>query len=130
MKSPACSPQAVRRSAFALLLVALVIVQTLGLMHRIVHLHGRSQSSDAPAAGVVGVVADTNESWVKALFGGHDGERDCAQYDQLSHGDLAWVGGAATTSVAPDLPVVAHHLGWHLAAQAAGFLARGPPALA
>lgn len=125
MNFPARS-HAVRRSAFALLLVALVVVQTLGLMHRIVHLHGRSQSSDAPAVSVVG---DIGESWVKALFDGHDSELDCAQYDQLSHGDLAWGSVATTTSPAPDLPVVVHHLGWHLAAQAAGFLARGPPAL-
>ncbi len=119
----------VRRSAFALLLVALVVVQTLGLMHRIVHLHGRSQPLDAPVVNVVSVVGDTGESWVKALFEGHDSERDCAQYDQLSHGDLAWGSAATTASATPELPVVAHHPGWHLAAQAAGFLARGPPAL-
>ncbi len=129
MSSLAAS-HAVRRSAFALLLVALVVVQTLGLMHRIVHLHGRSQSSDAPVVGVINVAGDTGQSsWVKALFEGHDSERDCAQYDQLSHGDLASGNVATTTSVAPELPVVAQHPGWHLAAQAAGFLARGPPAL-
>ena len=124
--SPLAFSHAIRRSAFALLLVALVIAQTLGLMHRIVHLHGRSQPSDAPAVSVVG---DTGESWAKALFDGHDNERDCAQYDQLSHGDLAWGSVATTPSVAPELRVAAHHPGWHLAAQAAGFLARGPPAL-
>ena len=122
MNSPV-SAHAIRRSAFALLLVALVVVQTLGLMHRIVHLHGRSLAS------IVNVVGDPGESWVKALFEGHDRERDCAQYDQLSHGDLAWGSVATTTNPVPDLPVVAYHLGWHLAAQAAGFLARGPPAL-
>ena len=133
--TPPASSHAVRRSAFAVLLVALVLVQTLGLMHRIAHLHGRSQPSDAPVVNVVSVVSvvsvagDTGESWVKALFEGHDSERDCTQYDQLSHGDLAWGGVATTTSVAPELPVVAQHPGWHLAAQAAGFLARGPPAL-
>jgi len=127
--SPPAASHAVRRSAFALLLVALVAVQTLGLMHRIVHLHGRSQASDAPVVGVINVASDTGESWVKALFEGHDSERDCAQYDQLSHGDLASGNVATTTCVVPDLPVVAQHPGWHLAAQAAGFLARGPPAL-
>lgn len=123
--SSLATSHAVRRSAFALLLVALVLVQTLGLMHRIVHLHGRSQPAETPASSLV---SGAGESWVKALFEGHDSERDCAQYDQLSHGDLAWDSVATTTSVAPDLPVVAHHPGWHLAAQAAGFLARGPPA--
>ena len=124
--SPLASSLAVRRSVFALLLIALVLVQTLGLMHRIVHAHGRSQTAELPAVNVDGGSA---ESWVKALFEGHDSERDCAQYDQLSHGDLASGNVATTTSVAPELPVVAHHPGWHLAAQAAGFLARGPPAL-
>jgi len=125
--SPLASPSlAVRRSTFALLLVALVLVQTLGLMHRIVHVHGRSQPADVPALSVDG---GSSESWVKALFEGHDSERDCAQYDQLSHGDLAWDSTVAATHAAADLPVVVHHPGWHLAAQAAGFLARGPPAL-
>src|SRR5262245_3947105 len=119
------SLQAVRRSSFALLLIALVMVQTLGMMHRIVHLHGRAQPNEAPAAGVA---ASSGESWVKALFDGHDSERDCAQYDQLSHGDIAWGSSAATACAAATLPAVAHHPGWHLAAQAAGFLARGPPA--
>ena len=124
--SPLAASLAVRRSAFALLLIALVLVQTLGLMHRIVHAHGRSQPAEVPAVSVDGGGA---ESWVKALFEGHDSERDCAQYDQLSHGDLAWGSAVAITSAAAELPVVVHHPGWHLAAQAAGFLARGPPAL-
>ena len=120
------SSTTLRRSTFALLLVALVLVQTLGLMHRIVHAHGRAQPGEVPA---VSVDAGGAESWVKALFEGHDSERDCAQYDQMSHGDLACAGTAATTAVAAQPPVVVHHPGWHLAAQAAGFLARGPPAL-
>lgn len=124
--SPLASSLAVRRSVFALLLIALVLVQTLGLMHRIVHAHGRSQSIEVPAVSAEGSGA---ESWVKALFEGHDSERDCAQYDQLSHDDLAWGNAVVITSVAAEQPVVVHHPGWHLAAQAAGFLARGPPAL-
>lgn len=126
MSPLAPSSLAVRRSVFALLLVALVLVQTLGLMHRIVHLHGRSQPADVPA---VSADSGNSESWVKALFEGHDSERDCAQYDQLSHGDLAWDSTVPAAHVAAGLPVVVHHPGWHLAAQAAGFLARGPPAL-
>jgi len=118
------SLDAIRRSAFALLLIALVLVQTLGLMHRVVHLHGRVQQNEAPAASVGG----SSDSWVKALFEGHDSERDCAQYDQLSHGDAAWGSTAPTCCAAAALPVAVHHPGWHLAAQAAGFLARGPPA--
>jgi hypothetical protein len=124
--SPLASSLAVRRSVFALLLIALVLVQTLGLMHRIVHAHGRSSPVEVPAVSVDGGSA---ESWVKALFEGHDSERDCAQYDQLSHGDLAWGSAVAITSAAAEQAVVVHHPGWHLAAQAAGFLARGPPAL-
>jgi len=128
---PLAFPHAARRTAFArpllVLVLVLVLVQTLGLMHRIVHLHGRMQTSESPAAGVVG---DTGESWVKALFEGHDSERDCAQYDQSSHGDLAWGGHAMPLTMVSAFSAIVQHPGWHLAAQAAGFLARGPPATA
>ncbi|MEO8057980.1 MAG: hypothetical protein ABI671_06615 [Burkholderiales bacterium] len=106
-------------------LLAFVLAQALGLMHRIVHAPFVGQaaahaSAEAPRAEM---------SWLKALFSGHDSERDCHLYDQAGHADLA-CGDAP--SLALQGPVAAAdvllHPGWQLAAQAAGFLARGPPA--
>ena len=112
----------IRRLACSILLVALVIAQTLGLVHRIVH---------APIVGhpAVTAAASTNvgTAWMKALFAGHSSEQGCDLYDQLSHADAV--------PPAPVAAIVMHDIdavpGWHsgvqVAAQAAGFLARGPP---
>lgn len=119
-------------------LIALGLAQTLGLLHRIVHaphLVATAALRGAPASAptgpettaAAGVEASGAGAWLKALFAGHDAERGCELYDQLGHVDLA----AATPD--PTLPAPAAdtaatpHAAWHLAAQAAGFLARGPP---
>ena len=107
-------------------LLAFVLAQALGLMHRIVHapLLGQAAvhaSSEAPQAEV---------SWLKALFSGHDGERGCDLYDQSSHADLACGDAPSLALQGPVAVADVLHPGWQLAAQAAGFLARGPPAAA
>ena len=111
-----------RRFACSTLLLALVLAQTLGLVHRIVH---------APLGGHPAMSASvsmtSSTGWLKALFAGHSSEQGCDLYDQLSHADA--VPQAPTTAIlVPDCNAV---LGWHsvgrVAAQAAGYLARGPP---
>lgn len=111
-----------RRLACATLLFALVLAQTLGLVHRIVH---------APIGGHPAISASASTkagtSWLKALFAGHSNEQGCDLYDQLSHADA--VPAASTAAIlahAFDAVPTWHSVG-HLAAQAAGFLARGPP---
>lgn len=106
-------------------LLAFVLAQALGLMHRVVHAPFVGQavmqaSADAPQAGV---------SWVTALFAGHDHEHGCKLYDQSSHADLACGDAPAPALQGPAAAADLIHPGWQLAAQAAGFLARGPPAL-
>lgn len=105
-------------------LLAFVLAQALGLMHRIVHspLLGQAAvqaSAEAPQAEV---------SWLKALFAGHDSERGCDLYDQLNHADLACGDALSLALQEPTAAADVLHPGWQLAAQAAGFLARGPPA--
>ena len=114
-------------------LIALALAQTLGAMHRVVHV---------PALGVAGLAASTAPvastglaavprpaSTLEALFAGHDAEHACDQFDQLTHADIvfgtypAWLLDAGGCDRLPTPP------GWQLAAQAAGFLARGPPAV-
>ena len=113
-----------KRALITGVLLAFVLAQALGLMHRIVHapLPGQGfvhASVEAPQAGL---------SWLKALFAGHDNERACDLYDQSSHADLACGDAPSLALQGPNATADVIHPGWQLAAQAAGFLARGPPA--
>ncbi len=113
-----------QRALITGVLFAFVLAQALGLMHRIVHApfvgHGFVHASaEAPQAEM---------SWVKALFAGHDNERGCDLYDQAGHADLACGDTLALALQEPTTGTEQLHPGWQLAAQAAGFLARGPPA--
>jgi hypothetical protein len=113
-----------RRSIMLLLMVALVLVQVLGVMHAVLHEHSRFR----PAAAAPAVVEQAGtDSWLKSLFAEHDSQTDCDHYDHMTHADQAWFdvpgfGHACTQHIG-----LAFHSGWHLAQQAAGFLARGPP---
>ena len=114
------------------LAVALVLLQTVGALHRITHV--ASAGSGTHHAAVIGKShADgAANGWLDRLFAGHSPNgHDCDAFDQASHGDLA--GGFASLdvpAVAPAVVPVPAHAGWHIAAQARGFLARGPPPLA
>lgn len=114
---PPRTARRIRRTWLPLVLGALLFAQMLGLVHRIAH-----APNDAPAATA------TPSPMAKALFGDHDDASKCRLYDQLAHADVAF----GTTAPAVPLPVAPveaeRHTAWHLAAQAAGFLARGPPA--
>ncbi len=119
--------------ATLLLALALALAQTLGLVHRIVHVPLLLQGAAgtlAPARAAVGATAspETQKSALQALFIGHAFEHGCDLYDQASHADM--LGVAVLVAAALDLPsqTLARTLPtWYLAAQAAGFLARGPP---
>jgi hypothetical protein len=104
------------RAAFiAALLALLVLAQTLGALHRVAH------------AGGDGAAASGN--WVLDLFAGHDHDGSCELFDQLTHGDaLCSASPPAMPSQSPGEPAT-RHAAWQIAAQAAGFLARGPPLL-
>ena len=108
-----------RRSLIGLMVAAFVLTQMLGGVHRVVSGHVTTAAK----------ADDAGSRLVKALFAGHHDDRDCKVFDQLAQADLA--GGPAFVSAAHDTgatPVIAAHRCWQIAAQAAGFLARGPPA--
>jgi hypothetical protein len=136
-----------RRTLSGALLLALALAQTLGLMHRIVHaplpahvatlvdeqrLREAMPSTELPANGATAIAEPTGEDaahWLQRLFAGHDKDRDCRLYDQLSHADLLW-GDVPALEPAEFVECrVVVHAAWQLAWQAAGFLARGPPVL-
>ncbi len=94
----------------------MLLLQALGLWHGVVHAHGHPGHGQHASSGA---------------FSGHDeGDEQCRLYDQLAHADIA-VGQAAAPAVLtqPGDEDAAVPTG-RLAPQAAGFLARGPPAQA
>jgi hypothetical protein len=112
----------------------LLLAQTLGLMHGVVHgpqTAGRLRTVIAQQSGPLSVQqADdgtTTGDWVNALFSSHHSHNDCRLFDQASHGS------AAPQVVLVVLPVVVPALavaifqGEALARWAALFDARGPP---
>lgn len=131
-----------RRTIVLLLAAVLVVVQMLGTMHTVLHDHARAGPTQASAPSA-GAAVDTSvaaaavrpardassidPSGFGSLFSGHDSQADCDHFDHISHADL--VGFDVVTFVAAhgDRPEAPGRRGWHIAQQAAGFLARGPP---
>jgi len=113
-----------RRAAFTVaLLAAVVLLQWFGLVHRVAH---------APQlAAVHAVDAQPAHGVLDALFGSHHSGADCQLFDQLAHADtlVSFVAPPMPALPMPGAPPQVHER-WHLAAQAAGYLARGPPRLA
>lgn len=98
------------RRHLPLLLAALLCVQTLGLVHRVLHARPDTAGASAPA-----------------LFGHAAGDADCRVLDQLAHADLAFGVVTPALPVAQPQPPQAQLPAGRLAAQASGYLARGPP---
>ncbi len=130
-----------RRTILRVVMAALLLSQALGLLHRVAHeppaaVHAVSAALAAlQTTAVYTTRADAAEQgtagghWLGRLFAAHDADA-CASYDQLAHADFLWgqppelFTPAATTAARSSNPA------WQLAAQAAGYLARGPPRLA
>lgn len=117
----------------ALLLgLLLVAVQTLGLLHSVVHAPG-SQTAQlldvgtAPVATGVTDVKDARGGSLLHLFSGHQNSADCRLYDVLSQGDLATSTPVMLVPLA--LPVALSWAPVHTvcARRIAFFDARGPP---
>jgi hypothetical protein len=130
-----------------MLAVLIVLAQTLGLVHRVGHGpgHGPGQGlghtahashtphgshAHAAASDLAHADASHGDDWLHQLLSGHAAGSDCLGFDQAVVGDLvatapAWLAPV----VAPGDAVPDAQRAWHLAAQAAGFLARGPPLL-
>jgi hypothetical protein len=101
----------------------LLLTQCLGVLHRIVHVHGPADAAHPAHAEPV-----LDAGTLARLFAHHHDAADCQVFDQLSHADGVGFAQVHTPGVpvagpcgaAPRLPDVA--------AQALAFLARGPPA--
>ena len=127
---PVAHQRARLRSAafFALLAVALVCAQSLGLWHRMVHVGSGQPAALGQVHAAMAKVAPA-PGLLEQLFSNHQGDPDCLSFDHASHGDAIDAMGtvAAALALAPNLLVVPHGLflsRWH-----ALFHARGPPSV-
>ena len=120
----------------ALLLgLLLVSVQTLGLLHSVLHAPGpqatwvlhADTAPVAPAPAGVTSQTDATGHFLLQLFSGHHNSADCRLYDVLSQGDLATSTPVMLVPLA--LPVVLSWAPVHTvcARRIAFFDARGPP---
>ena len=104
------------------LVLALLVAQTLGLVHGVAHSpvqqagHVASGLHDEPAHGLI----DT-------LFAGHGTDADCRLYDQLAHGDAPACVPAISLPVLLPATLFAYLQGEAVARHAALFEARAPP---
>ncbi len=121
-----------------LLACALLLSQTLGFMHGVVHGPIRGSYTTATAAGSIVQIAlpalqsaseagEPSGNWVDNLFSSHHGDNDCRLFDQASHGSAAPQLAALALPVLLPPIAVAIFQGEALARWAALFDARGPP---
>ncbi len=112
----------------------MVLMQWLGLIHGVFHAAGPAgwyapaqirAVADRPALASDAITIEQG-----ALFGSHDDQTQCRLFDQLAHADLAW--RSPPPLVEPRDSADAHFAltDGRFAAQAASYLARGPPARA
>ena len=113
-----------------ILTLSLLLVQTLGAMHRVLHASSAGSSTLAVAGQNKPLQAQEKTRaavGLATLFSSHASDTDCRLYDQASHGSAALhVVALALPVVLPSF-VVAIFQGEALARWAALFDARGPP---
>ena len=113
-----------------LLMLALLLVQTLGQLHSVTHglKHDVNHSEQVSAAHASHTDHDhQGVGFLNQLFLNHASDADCRLYDQLAGGHAVPSALAATLPVAAPPFAVASFAGDALARWAALFNARGPP---
>ena len=111
-------PLPLRRPLAGLLVCALLLTQALGVLHRTLHASGPVVHA-GPSEHAHGSL--------EALFAQHHDAGDCQIFDQLSHADGVGFGVLDAGAMAPAPRPAPALQAPQVAAQAAGYLARGPP---
>ena len=123
-------PGRLRLVGFALLMAALLLLQTLGLLHTLGHgLEHDIKHSESVAVAHATHADHAHEGagFLNQLFSAHASDADCRLYDQLAGGHAVPSALAVTLPVAAPPFAVASFAGDALARWAALFNARGPP---
>ena len=107
------------------LVLALLVAQTLGLVHGVAHSPVQAVAQQVSHAGPV----QHEHGLIEALFSGHAGDAECRLYDQLSHGDAATSVPALALPVLLPATLLAYFQGEAVARHAALFEARAPPSI-
>jgi hypothetical protein len=118
----------------AALMVSMVLAQTLGFMHRIVHspaahMGGAQEAMhvDATDGSESSKISDSNSGWIGSLFAHQDGDSTCRLVDAQSSFDGAFFAKAPPVIAQPATHSVAFSQITSTARAAALFDARGPP---
>jgi hypothetical protein len=112
----------VMRRALLVLLTALVLVQTVGVLHRVAHASSNAHALAAEASGA----AELSHPWSR-LWADHSSLADCQLFDQACPDLLL---SAGLSAVAPSAVHVWQALALHarVALFERFYAARGPPA--
>ncbi len=110
------------------LLLALLVAQTLGLVHGVAH-SPVQQVAHVASAQHDDHAHDPAHGLIDILFAGHGTDADCRLYDQLSHGDTAACVPAISLPVLLPATLFAYFQGEAVARHAALFESRAPPSI-
>jgi hypothetical protein len=117
-----------------LALASLLLVQSLGLLHRTVHTGLGTAMVSASASGSVSASTPQAHPHAPASFGtlfaGHKSDLDCRLFDQLAHADLAPLPVLAVPCEFDSAAAVQALPAGHQPAPERSYRARGPPVLA
>jgi hypothetical protein len=120
-------PAPARRAAIVALLLALVLAQTLGWMHRVLHGSGLEGGQHAFSAAVEPAQDEgAHDHGVHDLFGSHEEPTDCRLFDVLGQPGCATPPLLVLPVLVPAAQL-AHTQADFVARWAALFDARGPP---
>jgi hypothetical protein len=120
-------PLPLRRPLAGLLVCALLLTQALGALHRSLHADGPPIAHAEHAEHAEHAHTEHTHGVLEALFAQHHNWGDCRIFDQLSHAEgVGFAFFDPGTMTPAQLPAPALRAS-RVAAQAAGYLARGPP---
>ena len=105
------------------LLLCMLVMQSLGQWHRVVHAQG-------PGHGAAFGTGSAQAHAVAKLFGSHHGNEDCLAFDQATPADVAFGALSAAIHEVPEAAAVARVQWQAPTPQLTAYLARAPPQVA
>ena len=110
-------------------MLALLLSQTLGLLHGIVHAPSAQALASASAARPAAPGSGSADLLLSLPFDKHQGDSDCRLFDQCSHADSLPTPAVPYLPGVPSLLALSVLAGLAVARWHAQFQARGPPSV-